>query len=234
MSSCALSGPADDPAALYNSLVAMMPGAKSQGRFFLRESAREFFRRSEVWREQRIALLVRPGQLEVLTPSLSYGRIGKVVAIWMRAGGGEVPIPRHETLHSGPADPLVIGGDCIGEQRWFSPHRGRISFHRPFVADRDVALRVHAILAPDEGGKEVSAELLEEYRETVLSGAMYRAAMAQGVKTEDQRAAQMHRADFDRGVLEARLKYARTFDTHRPEASRPRSEMGRYGSMARR
>lgn len=232
MTSCPPSGDPSDPAYLARSLVAMVPSAKANAAFYLRDSARDFFRRSEVWRDQRVSAVVPAGASEITMPAPPMGKVDSVVAIWALLPRGEYKLMRHETQYDEPPDESIIGRERLTAlPRWYSPTRSMVIFHRAWIDA--CALRLHVILVPSADSTIGNAELIDEYQDTILAGAAYRAHRADGSKAESLQMAREYQADFARGVSEARLKYKRTFGTERPETGRSISERGLFGSLAR-
>lgn len=212
MSNCPSSIAATDPASLRNSLVRRVPDVAGNADDFLREAATEFFRRSGVWRDQRVTLPVNEEATRYqITPTV--GRVVRVAHIWgSREGERECKIYQDTEIHF--RDDEEHGER---EQRWHEPAPGQIVFHRNFEAARTLRTEVVLTVGDDNMGNE---SLMQQYREGILAGASHYATMAQNRDTTNRSAAIDYLRLFEDAIMEASGVYQRKVSTERRSTSK--------------
>jgi len=210
--SCPTGLEATDPAALRNSLTRRIPNVAGNADDFLREAATEFFRRSGVWRNQRLTLNVDTVRTRYELPVPDAGRIVRIAHVWQQRGDDEC-----ETEVKLYQETEISSKTAQQEQRWHQPTPRTITFHKLFEADATV--RFEAVLTIDRNniGDE---SLIEEYREGILAGASKYATMAQGIDTSNRSAGIDYHTMFETAIAEASCKYQQNIGTERAPMSR--------------
>lgn len=196
-----------DPASLRTSLVRRVPKMAGVANDLLRESATEFFRRSGVWRDQRMTLVCNTVSTRYSLPAPSPGRIVRLAHVWIPSSTGEYKMWHDTEIRSEPD----------GRQKWHQPSPSSVSFHKPFEAD--VTLRLESILTIGDDNVG-DASLIEEYREGIIAGAIHYGAMSLDKETSDRMAGIDYHELFQQAIKDASSVYQRKFGPERQSMSR--------------
>lgn len=211
--SCDTDHPATDPASLRPRLLRRIPSVSGSADEFLREAATEFFRKSGVWRTQRLTLICDMQRVRYELPVPSAGRIVRLAHVWGMSQFGEYKLwPDKEVRMS-----------LDGRQRWHQPTPSTIAFHKPM--EDSCSLRLEAVLTIGDDNVG-DAELIEEYREGIIAGACHYATMAQDKETSNRNAGIDYFELFNSAIRDASAVYQQKAGVERAPMSRMKAMRG--------
>lgn len=174
---------------------AHLPGCpKETMRSYLAITAADFFARTYLWRDTIDAVYLTPNQIEYDLDAEAM--VEDVIAVSYLGQNLE-----RTDLRLLPTERL---GET-GEPTHFWVHADRTIRVFPTPKAR-AKLTVHAVLKPSRTGTGVEDWIFETWADTLVDGAIGQLAMIPGKEWTDANMASLHKAAFERAVVNARVR----------------------------
>lgn len=186
---------------------------------YLADSQRRFARQAGVWRYADYEACVVRGDGVHTIDTGDDVRVIRVEDVFVQRCGCatcEAKLPERHNRH--------VHCGCCPDQWWWEQVPGKLVFNREW--HKDYSLRIALVLAPANNSDAFPSALLDHHQDVVKSGALAELYMLPDQDWTSYELAGYHKAEFERGMREARAAELRDMKPDRPEYSGSRYSGG--------